>query len=71
VRAVHRALRLGTDDPMLHYHAGVIAAALGRDRIAARHLGRALALNPRFDVRQAPRARATLAALGAPAIAAR
>src|SRR5438552_3276537 len=70
-RAAHRALRLGTEDAMLHYHAGAIAAALGRDRIAARHLRRALALNPHFDLRQAPRARAALAALERPALAAR
>jgi len=70
-RAAHRALRLGTEDAMLHYHAGSIAAALGRNRIAARHLRRALALNPHFDLRQAPRARAALAALERPALAAR
>src|SRR5438034_1335136 len=66
-RAAHRALRLGTEDAMLHYHTGAIAAALGRNRIAARHLRRALALNPHFDLRQAPRARAALAALVPPA----
>src|SRR6266516_4528964 len=70
-RAAHRALRLGTEDAMLHYHAGSIAAALARNRIAARHLRRALALNPHFDLRQAPRARAALAALERPALAAR
>ena len=48
---------------MLHYHAGMIAAALGRARIARRHLRHALSLNPHFDLRQAPRARVTLAAL--------
>jgi tetratricopeptide (TPR) repeat protein len=66
-RSAHRALRLGTDDPLLHWHAGAIAAALGRTRPAARHLRRALALNPRFDLRQAPRARAVLATLDSPA----
>src|SRR5438094_148165 len=66
-RAAHRALRLGTEDAMLHYHAGTIAAALGHERIAARHLRRALRLNPHFDLRQAPRARAALAALERPA----
>jgi predicted Zn-dependent protease len=59
-RAASRALRLGTDDPVLHYHAGVIAAALARPARAAWHLDRALALNPEFDVRQAPLARAAL-----------
>jgi Flp pilus assembly protein TadD len=66
-RATHRALRLGTEDAMLHYHAGMIAAASGRARIARRHLRRALALDPHFDLRQAPRARVTLAALARPA----
>jgi len=70
-RAAHRALRLGTEDAMLHYHAGTIAAALGHERIAARHLRRALGLNPHFDLRQAPRARAALAALERPVLAAR
>jgi len=70
-RAAHRALRLGTEDAMLHYHAGTIAAALGHGRIAARHLRRALGLNPHFDLRQAPRARAALAALERPVLAAR
>jgi tetratricopeptide (TPR) repeat protein len=63
-RAAHRALRLGTRDAVLDYHAGVIAAALGRPRAAARHLRRALATNPRFDRRFAADARARL---GAPA----
>jgi hypothetical protein len=62
-RAAERALRLGTDDAALHYHAGMIAAALGRPAPAARHLARARALNPSFDVRQAPLARAALAAV--------
>jgi tetratricopeptide (TPR) repeat protein len=62
-RAASRALRLGTEDATLHYHAGMIAAALGRPGAAARHLKRALALNPRFDVRQAPMARAALDAV--------
>ena len=59
-RASSRALRLGTEDAMLHYHAGMIAAALGRSRVAARHLEQALALAPAFDVRQAPMARVAL-----------
>ncbi len=61
MRAAHRALRLGTEDAAFHHHAGLIALALGHPRPAARHLRRALALNPAFDVRQAAVARATLA----------
>src|SRR5262249_23231467 len=57
-----RALRLGTEDAVFHYHAGMIAQVLGHQRAAARHLGRAFALDPAFDVRQAPMARAALEA---------
>jgi tetratricopeptide (TPR) repeat protein len=60
------ALRLGTRDALLRYHAGMIAQALG-DRAAAReNLQQALAINPYFSVRHAPIARATLAGLGKP-----
>jgi len=69
-RAAHRALRLGTPEAALHYHAGAIAAALGRERVAVRHLRQALALNPHFDLLQAGRARDGLAALHTPALAA-
>lgn len=62
-RAATRALRLGTEDAAFHYHAGMIARALGQPRVAARHLERALALDPAFDVRQAPMARAALDAV--------
>jgi tetratricopeptide (TPR) repeat protein len=64
-RTSARALRLGTEDASFEFHAGMIAARLGRSRAAARHLARALALNPHFDLVQAPRARAALAAPGA------
>jgi tetratricopeptide (TPR) repeat protein len=66
-RAALRALRLGTEDALLHYHAGMIAAALEHPRQARRHLRRALDLNPHFDLRQTPLARAALAALEGPA----
>jgi tetratricopeptide (TPR) repeat protein len=62
-RASSRALRLGTEEATFHYHAGMIAAALGRSGAAARHLQRALALAPAFDIRQAPMARAALDAV--------
>jgi tetratricopeptide (TPR) repeat protein len=62
-RAASRALRLGTEDAAMHYHLGTIAAALDRPRTARRHLARALASNPRFDLRHAVLARATLDAL--------
>ncbi len=61
--AMRRALALGTRDPMLWYHAGSIAAALGRREDARRYLRAALALNPRWHWSDPERARALLAAL--------
>jgi tetratricopeptide (TPR) repeat protein len=49
-----KALKLGTPEPALMYHAGMIAAANGKKADAAKFLRRALELNPKFDVRQAP-----------------
>jgi tetratricopeptide (TPR) repeat protein len=55
--AIKEALRLGTKDARIFYHAGLIAAASG-DRATARdYLRRALALNPKFDPVQAAVAR--------------
>jgi tetratricopeptide (TPR) repeat protein len=62
--ASDRALSLGTPDPKLWYHAGMISAAL-EDRARARdELGRALDQSPRFDPIQAPVAAAELDQLG-------
>ena len=47
------ALRLGTLDASLHYHAGMIALANGDRDGAADHLSTALELNPRFSILQA------------------
>lgn len=55
--AIHRALRLGTKDARLLYHAGMIAEASGDRATAVRLLDKALALNPRFDPLQAGIAR--------------
>ena len=61
---LRQALRLGTRDARLFFHAGMIHRALG-DRDAARdYLGRALALNPHFHVLQAETAVRALAELG-------
>ncbi|MEN3272611.1 MAG: hypothetical protein V7636_1372, partial [Actinomycetota bacterium] len=57
------ALKLGTRDARLLYHAGMISAALGEPRRAARELSAALDLNPHFDPLQAPRAKTTLEGL--------
>jgi tetratricopeptide (TPR) repeat protein len=61
--AIKEAMRLGTRDARLFYHAGMIAQAAG-DRTAAReNLQRALALNPQFDALQTVHARQVLASL--------
>jgi tetratricopeptide (TPR) repeat protein len=62
-RFSREALRLGTRDALLHYHAGLIAWALGDAPAAHGHLSRALALNPAFSIRYAPHARQVLAVL--------
>ncbi|MGH9942747.1 MAG: tetratricopeptide repeat protein [Pyrinomonadaceae bacterium] len=59
--AAREALRLGTRDAKLFYHAGMIARAAGDQSKAREHLRRALDLNPRFDPLQAPLARKALA----------
>ncbi|MCA1614746.1 MAG: tetratricopeptide repeat protein [Acidobacteria bacterium] len=58
--ASEEALRLGTRDPRLLYHAGMIAYALGERGRGADYLRQALAINPAFDVLQADVARRTL-----------
>ena len=58
--AIKEALRLGTRDARLYYHAGLIARAAG-DRASARdYLQKALALNPQFDPMQAAIAKRAL-----------
>jgi len=54
------ALRLGTRDAKMEYHAGMIQHALGNNHEATRHLQLALEINPSFDVLQAEVARGTL-----------
>ena len=60
-----KALRLGTKSALMHFHAGMIAAARGDRGAAISHLQTALEINPYFSVRYAPQARATLAQLRA------
>ena len=55
-----QALRLGTRDARLLYHAGVIELAAGNDARGRQLLSRALALNPGFDVSGADEARRLL-----------
>ena len=59
--AIKDALRLGTQDAKLFYHAGIIEKSLGNNKIAVDFLQKALDLNPSFDILQAKTARATLA----------
>ncbi len=58
--AIKEALRLGTLDARLFYHAGMIARAGGDESGAAILLRRALALNPHFDPMQSEIARRAL-----------
>jgi tetratricopeptide (TPR) repeat protein len=60
--ASRKALQFGTPEPAFYYHAGMIANALGNKAEGAKHLRRALALNPHFDLRQSEIAAATLRA---------
>lgn len=58
--AIKEALKLGTRDAKLFYHAGLIAKAAG-DAVSARELlKRALALSPQFDALQALKAKQAL-----------
>ncbi len=50
---IKEALKLGTQDAKLFYHAGLIARATGDKAAAADYLKRAHALNPQFDPLQA------------------
>jgi tetratricopeptide (TPR) repeat protein len=58
--AMRAALRLGTRDPRLFFHAGMIARASGDDRSARTFLREALDLSPQFDSLQARVARVAL-----------
>jgi tetratricopeptide (TPR) repeat protein len=63
--AMDEALRLGTRDARLLYHAGMIGNALGDRQAAAKSLKAALAINAALDVLQADVARRTLAGIKA------
>jgi tetratricopeptide (TPR) repeat protein len=53
-KAMGEAMKLSTPEPAFYYHAGLIANGLGKKKEANEYLKKALALNPRFDPRQAP-----------------
>jgi tetratricopeptide (TPR) repeat protein len=66
-RRIALAQRYGTENALIHYHAGIIAQHFG-DRAAASHeLQAALALNPHFDAAYADDARTQLAQIGSAA----
>jgi tetratricopeptide (TPR) repeat protein len=62
--AADNALLLGTPDPRLAYHAGMIAAARGETEMARQHLSRALVGSAFLPPLQVPIAERTLASLG-------
>jgi len=61
--AIQQALRTGTRLALFHFHAGMIAQALGKEKSAAERLAFALKQNPHFHPRQAHVARQTLVSL--------
>jgi Flp pilus assembly protein TadD len=61
--AIGNALRLGTRNARLFFHAGMIHRATGERERARHYLSLALATNPRFDVLQADAAARALAEL--------
>lgn len=69
--ASQQALRLGTRDALLHFHAGMIAAKRGDRPAAETALTTALMINPHFSPIYAPEARRTLDQLRAAAAAER
>lgn len=62
-RSMDEALHLGTQDPLLLYHAGMIANARNERRQATVFLKKALEINPEFDILEAAVAKRTLQAI--------
>lgn len=58
--SIDEALHIGTRDPLLLYHAGMIANARGEHRVGANYLRKALEINPSFDILEADIAKRTL-----------
>ena len=59
-QSIKEALKLGTRDARIMYHAGMIARAAGDKASARKYLESALKLNPQFDPLQSPIAEASL-----------
>ncbi len=62
--ASQQSHRLGTQEPLLFFHRGMIESKLGMNTEARRDLARALSLNPNFSLLWAKPARDELAQLG-------
>ena len=62
-RMMQEALRLGTKDALMYYHAGIIALANNDAAQAETYLSRAMEINPHFSILQAPSAQKTLDSL--------
>jgi tetratricopeptide (TPR) repeat protein len=60
LKASQQALRLGTKDPLMLYHHGMIARELGQQQEATQSLEQALAANPHFHPYHAEQARLAL-----------
>jgi tetratricopeptide (TPR) repeat protein len=58
--AIAEAMKLGTQDPSIYYHAGMIYYRLGGQQQARQYLQQALKLNPHFSIQQADEAKRTL-----------
>ncbi|HUQ47665.1 MAG TPA: tetratricopeptide repeat protein [Gemmatimonadaceae bacterium] len=63
-RAMKSALKLGTRDAMLFYHAGMIERSLGNKATARAYLENALATNPHFHPTQPNEIRSVLKGMG-------
>ena len=61
VTFARRALRLGTEDPLLHFHRGYAQGCAGDTAGMRESYREALALDPEFSLRWAPIARRALA----------
>ena len=59
-----QALRLGTRDALMLFHAGMLNDKIGNPDAAREYLSRALQINPRFSVLYADQARQSLDSLG-------
>ena len=58
--AIGQALRLGTQDARLYYHAGKIFQKAGDTESGKQYLQRAAEINPHFDLRESPALRRAL-----------